>query len=97
MLVALGVEVALGVAVGFALPPNSPVERFGWDKKFILYVSLGGGLVLAFFAPVNVFASPPTNWVAGAALTGLLMGGGASWLHDLLDKPQVAAIPIPPG
>ncbi len=62
--------------------------QFNWPKLYQMYVALALGLALAFGAQLDVAAYimptltlPP---LAAYAITGVLIGGGASLLHEFL-------------
>lgn len=66
-------------------------ERRGWDKKYVLYVAVLLGVAIAFAFNADLFTIAINHYV-GVTVTGVVVGGGANLIHDLLDKPQ-AAIP----
>jgi len=62
--------------------------QFNWPKIWQMYVALALGLLLAFGAKLNVAAVIfPTLALPEAiayTITGVLIGGGASLLHEFL-------------
>lgn len=58
----------------------------GLDLWWMVYVSLATGFVLAWFSGANILAGVVPNGLVGAIVTGLLVGGGASLIHDVTDK-----------
>ena len=65
-----------------------PVEQWVPEqyKPLFLYVSLVTGFVIGWFAGVNLFAPLVDSAVLGRVLTGILIGGGASLIHDILSS-----------
>jgi len=57
------------------------------DLWWLLYVSLGTGFAMGWFANINLFAEliPTMAPLAGKILTCVITGGGASLLHDIFD------------
>jgi len=58
------------------------------DLWWLLYVALGTGSVIGWFANVNLFAEiiPTMEPLAGKILTCVLIGGGSKLLHDVFDR-----------
>ena len=69
--------------VAMAVTPIFDARK--WDKTYILYVAIGLGVLAAFAFSVNILTAPVNPYV-GTVVTGVLMGGGASWIHDLTDN-----------
>lgn len=57
------------------------------DLWWLLYVALATGFVIAGFAGVNLFGAYVDNELLGRVLSGVLVGGGSSLIHDVFDKP----------
>lgn len=57
------------------------------DTWWLLYVAAVTGFVLAWLAGVNLFAAQIENVLLGRILSGLLVGGGSSLIHDVFDQP----------
>jgi len=55
------------------------------DLWWVLYVALGTGFALGWFAEVNLFAEYIPSVVAGRVLSAVLVGGGSSLIHDVFD------------
>lgn len=60
--------------------------RLGWDRFYLIYVSLliGGGL--AWYTGLNALPVFVVEPVVGRVLTCLAVGLGPSFLYDLTDK-----------
>ena len=58
------------------------------DLWWLIYVSLATGAAVGWFAEVNLFSAIVPNVVLGRVLSSILIGGGASLLHDIFDKEQ---------
>lgn len=56
------------------------------DLWFLVYVSLATGAVIAWFGEVNVFEAIVPNVLLGRILSCILVGGGASLIHDIFDR-----------
>lgn len=56
------------------------------DLWWLLYVALGTGFVIAWFAGVNLFGAYIENELLGRVLSGFLVGGGSSLIHDVFDQ-----------
>jgi len=56
------------------------------DLWWLLYLALATGFCIAWFAPVNLFGELMPNVIVGRILTGILVGGGASLIHDVFDS-----------
>ena len=55
------------------------------DFWWLIYVNMATGFVISWFAGVNLFpASFVAEPVLGRVLTGLLVGGGAKIIYDLI-------------
>ncbi len=80
--VAVALAGVLNRLVAMAVTPL--FEKFKWDKTYILYVAIVLGVLTAFGFQVDLF-NPPVNAVVGTLVTGILMGGGANFIHDILD------------
>lgn len=53
---------------------------------WLVYVALGTGAVVAWFAQVNLFGSYVPDPLVGRVLSCIVIGGGASLLHDIFDR-----------
>lgn len=56
------------------------------DLWWLLYVALVTGFVIAWFAGVNLFGAYIENELLGRVLSGFLVGGGSSLIHDVFDN-----------
>lgn len=56
------------------------------DLWWVTYVALATGFVLAWASGVNLFPDVIQDPVAGKVLSGILVGGGASLIHDIFDN-----------
>jgi len=58
------------------------------DLWWLLYVALGTGGAIGWFANINLFADmiPTMEPLAGKILTCALIGGGAKLMHDIFDR-----------
>lgn len=57
------------------------------DLWWLLYLALATGFAIAWFAGVNLFAEQIPNEALGRILSGILVGGGSSLIHDVFDRP----------
>jgi hypothetical protein len=63
------------------------------DLWWMLYVALLTGALISWLAGVNLFAGLVENDLLGRILSALLVGGGASLIHDIFDdKPEPPAV-----
>lgn len=58
-----------------------------FDLWFLVYIALVSGFLISWFAEVNLFEAHITNIVLGRILSGILVGGGSSLIHDVFDQP----------
>ena len=58
------------------------------DLWWLLYVALATGFVISWFAGVNLFETQIANELLGRILSGILVGGGSSLIHNVFDQPQ---------
>lgn len=58
------------------------------DLWWLIYVALATGAAIGWFAGINLFAEIVPNALLGRILSSVLIGGGASLLHDVFDKEQ---------
>lgn len=84
---------ALAIITLLAFVNESMVEWiFGeWlEKRVIKYVALGGGLLLAFAFQVtllkNLAGIATAPYYADVILSGLVMGRGSQYVHDLYSR-----------
>ena len=88
---------ALAVVIGFMVLANrlvaalvTPIfDKYDWEKFWIMYIAWVVAGVLVAFSQVNLFAEFIPNEIVGLILTGIVAGGGANLLHDLIDQPSV--------
>jgi hypothetical protein len=83
---------ALAVIAALAVVNNRIVEYVaaplfqarGWPRKHLLYVALATGVALGLLLNVELFIPGlfVSVWV-GRVITAILIGGGASLLHDV--------------
>ena len=90
---------AMGLAVFLSVLNAKIIEYFvtplfdarGWDKRFILYVSLVTGLLIGLATGVDLItplaeqAGQRVAYPAGMIITGILIGGGANLIYDIFD------------
>lgn len=58
-----------------------------FDLWFLVYVALLTGFLISWFAGVNLFEGHIVNVPLGRILSGILVGGGSSLIHDVFDRP----------
>lgn len=58
------------------------------DLWWVLYLALVTGFAIAWFAGVNLFETHIPNELLGRVLSGILVGGGSSLLHNVFDQPE---------
>jgi len=56
------------------------------DYWFLVYVALVTGGFVGWISQANVFAAYIPDVLAGRVLTSILVGGGASLIHNVFDK-----------
>lgn len=59
-----------------------------FDLWFLVYVALVTGFLISWFAGVNLFEDQIANALLGRILSGILVGGGSSLIHDVFDRPS---------
>jgi hypothetical protein len=64
------------------------------DLWWLLYVALATGFLIAWFAGVNLFGAYIENELLGRVLSGFLVGGGSSLIHDVFDRPEPATVEL---
>lgn len=64
------------------------------DLWWVLYVALATGFAISWFAGVNLFAAYVANELLGRILSGILVGGGSSLIHNVFDRPVMEAIEL---
>lgn len=71
---------------------KSPIkQRYPeYDLWWFVYVGVLVGVLVGWFSGVNIFADWVQDLITGRILTGVLIGGGSSLIHDIF-KPKVAA------
>lgn len=66
------------------------------SKKVLRYVAVAAGLIVCIFGQINILpligVGLPLPALIGFVITGCLMGGDASLLHEFLHRP----VPVPP-
>lgn len=92
VLLALVVEkIAEAVKTGL-----SPLKPPGW-VWFIVTAFLGIALCILFqvnlFIVIGLSALTPASFIVGCILTGVAVGSGSGFVHDLIDKLKSAKIP----
>lgn len=68
------------------------VKKPDLDLWWVLYVALLTGFVLAWFAGVNLFGAQIENVLVGRILSGILVGGGSSLIHNVFDRPNIGEV-----
>lgn len=58
------------------------------DLWWVLYLALATGFAIAWFAGVNLFEAIIANQLLGRILSGILVGGGSSLIHNIFDQPE---------
>jgi hypothetical protein len=56
------------------------------DFWWLFYVSLVTGAVIGWFSQINLFVDYVPEAVIGRVLTAVLIGGGATLIHDVLSS-----------
>lgn len=64
------------------------------DLWWLLYVALITGFLIAWFAQVNLFVAQIPNEVLGRILSGILVGGGSSLIHNVFDQPETKIVEL---
>lgn len=64
------------------------------DLWWLLYVALVTGFMIAWFAGVNLFEAHIANELLGRILSGILVGGGSSLIHNVFDQPQIDVVEL---
>ena len=78
-----------------AAPVREKKPKF--DLWFLVYVALITGFLISWFAGVNLFADQIVNELLGRILSGILVGGGSSLIHDVFDRPGGEVIELDEG
>jgi hypothetical protein len=60
-------------------------ESRKWNKKWLMYVSAFVGLLLSWFARLNLLPGLFPDPVVGILVTAFIVGGGANLIHDIID------------
>jgi hypothetical protein len=55
------------------------------DLWWLIYVALATGAAIGWFANINMFIDYVPDPLAGRILTMVVIGGGASLIHDIFD------------
>jgi len=53
---------------------------------WLIYVALGTGATLAWFAGLNLFVAYIPDALTGRILSCVVVGGGSSLIHDIFDR-----------
>jgi len=65
-------------------------EKYKWDALYLRAVAIGIGTLITVAGNLNALALAPglstIHPLLGSVLTGILIGGGASLLHEFLPK-----------
>jgi len=64
------------------------------DLWWLLYVALATGFAIAWLAGVNLFAAQIESALLGRILSGILVGGGSSLIHNVFDQPKMEGIEL---
>lgn len=64
------------------------------DLWWVLYLALATGFIMSWLAGVNLFAEMIDNVILGQVLSGLLVGGGSSLIHDVFDRPTMEVVEL---
>lgn len=64
------------------------------DMWWLLYVAALTGFAISWLAGVNLFGGYIDNDVLGRVLSGLLVGGGSSLIHDVFDQPEPETVQL---
>lgn len=75
-----------------AAPVREKMPKF--DLWFLVYVALITGFLISWFAQVNLFEAHITNVLLGRVLSGILIGGGSSLIHDVFDRPTMEGVEL---
>ncbi len=57
------------------------------DLWWVFYVSFGLGAVCAWFGGIDLYSEIVSDLTLSRILTAATVGGGASLIHDIFDKP----------
>lgn len=93
-IVAFLATVAEGIVEGFIAPL---FKRYGLDEFWLFYIAWGVVIPLVILSRVNLFESfipadsPALAWF-GRALTAIIAGRGANYIHDLFSIKRNQAI-----
>lgn len=65
----------------------SPVfEKYELDTMWLRYIAGATGFLISFFSGVNLLSSSVDNVYVGLVLTGLAVGGGSNFVHELFSN-----------
>ena len=64
------------------------------DLWWVLYLALATGFGISWFGGVNLFEAQIANELLGRVLSGILVGGGSSLIHNVFDRPGMEAIQL---
>lgn len=69
----------------------TPIKQNFPDMKFywLVYVALITGFALSMASGINLFADYIPNTLVGQVLSGIVVGGGSSLIHDIFDNKEV--------
>lgn len=70
---------------------STPIKKKFPEMDFwwLIYVAFAIGVTITWFTNINLFLTFIPNEVIGRLLTGLLVGGGSSLIHDVFDNLKV--------
>lgn len=77
---------AVNMAIINYLAAPVRAKRPELDLWWLVYAALVTGFLISWFAGVNLFEAHVANVLLGRILTGILVGGGSSLIHDALDQ-----------
>jgi hypothetical protein len=64
------------------------------DMWWLLYVAAVTGFAISWLAGVNLFGDFIADPVLGRVLSGVLVGGGSSLIHDVFDRPELEKVEL---
>lgn len=85
---------AVNMAIINYLAAPVRAKRPELDLWWLVYAALVTGFLISWFAGVNLFEVHIANELLGRILSGILVGGGSSLIHDALDRPEGEVIEL---
>lgn len=85
---------AVNMAIVNYLAAPIRVKKPELDLWWLVYVALLTGFIISWFAGVNLFEAHIANALLGRILSGILVGGGSSLIHDAFDRPEGEVIEL---